>query len=610
MPLRNDLLNPIPGDNPAGENLRYAPIFDKIKEARRQDDDAPQGEWTRERKVADYPLTIKLISETLATKSKDLQLVAWLTEAMLIREGIPGLKECLDLSHGLVENFWDGIYPELEDGDAEFRAAPLQWIGDRLEIPLRLSRVTKKGLSWLQYKEARAVGTEEAADTDAKREARQNAIAEGKVTQEDFDSDFDGTPKQFYADLVASYDTTLESLESLSSLCDGKFGDVAPSFSKLKSTLEEIRQTVKTLLQKKREKEPDAPAAAAGSEAESEPVEEAAPEPAGASAAAAAPARAKIKVAGGLSPEPANKEDAIARVIGAAKFLRSQDAYTPAPFLLLRGLRWGELRAAGSDIDQTMLAAPPTEIRQNLKKLSLESNWAELMEECESAMGMECGRGWLDLQRYVARACYEQGSYYEAIRQAVISSLRALLTDYPRLMEMTLMDDTATANGETQAWLKDEVLPKAAESAAQSAAFAPPPYAPPPSAPAEAGAPPDIFETAMNEARSGRAQQGIEILMREMTQERSGRARFQRKAQLAQLCAMTGHTPIAYPILQELAAEIERRKLEDWETPETLAQPLALLYKCMDKNASPEDRQKLYSWICRLDPLAALTVNK
>jgi len=73
---------------------------------------------------------------------------------------------------------------------------------------------------------------------------------------------------------------------------------------------------------------------------------------------------------------------------------------------------------------------------------------------------------------------------------------------------------------------------------------------------------------------------------------------------------MTGHTPIAYPILQELAAEIERRKLEDWETPETLAQPLALLYKCMDKNASPEDRQKLYSWICRLDPLAALTVNK
>lgn len=607
MPLRNDLLNPIPGANAAGESLRYAPVFDKIKEARRQDDDAPQGEWTRERKVADYPLAIKLISEALATKSKDLQLVAWLSEAMLIREGIPALKECLDLARGYLENFWDGLYPELEDGDAEFRAAPLQWIGDRLEIPLRLSPITKKGLNWLQYKEARAVGTEESADTDAKRETRQKAIAEGKVTQEDFDSSFDATPKQFYVDLLAAYDGTLESVESLSTLGDEKFGDVAPSFSKLKSTLEEIRQTIKTLLQKKREKEPDAPVAEAESEAEAEAVEEIASEPVS-SAAAAAPARARVKAAGALSPEPVDKEDAIARVVGAAKFLRSQDAYTPAPYLMLRGLRWGELRAAGSEIDQLLLAAPSTEVRQNLKKLSLESNWTELLEACEAAMGMECGRGWIDLQRYAARACYEQGSYFEPIRRAVISSLRALLSDYPRLLEMTLMDDTPTANAETQAWLKDEVLVKTAEAAAAPAPQ--PVYSAAEPAFAEAGAPPDIFEIAMNEARSGRPQQAIEMLMREMTQERCGRARFNRKSQLAQLCAMTGHTPIAYPILQELAAEIERRKLEDWEMPETLAAPLALLYKCMDKNVSAEERQKLYSWICRLDPLAALTVSK
>ena len=37
MPLRDDLLNPIPGDNPSGESLRYAPVFDKIKEARREE---------------------------------------------------------------------------------------------------------------------------------------------------------------------------------------------------------------------------------------------------------------------------------------------------------------------------------------------------------------------------------------------------------------------------------------------------------------------------------------------------------------------------------------------------------------------------------------------
>jgi hypothetical protein len=41
-----------------------------------------------------------------------------------------------------------------------------------------------------------------------------------------------------------------------------------------------------------------------------------------------------------------------------------------------------------------------------------------------------------------------------------------------------------------------------------------------------------------------------------------------------------------------------------------VAHPLALLYKCLNSDAAPEDRQKLYSWICRLDPLQALNITK
>src|SRR4051812_16014205 len=157
MPLRNDLLNPISAEKPAGDNLRYDPLYDKIKEARRQEEAGPQGDWKREVKIADWPLTIKLIGEALATKTKDLQLAAWLAEAMLWREGAAGLRETLDVIRGFLENFWEGLYPELEDGDAEYRAAPLQWIGDRLESPLKHLSVTRRGLTWLQYKESRAV---------------------------------------------------------------------------------------------------------------------------------------------------------------------------------------------------------------------------------------------------------------------------------------------------------------------------------------------------------------------------------------------------------------------------------------------------------------------
>ena len=603
MPLRNDLLNPISADKPAGDNLRYAPIYDKIKDARREDDDAPQGEWKHERKVADWPLTIKLVSEALATKTKDLQLAAWLAEAMLIREGVAGLREVLDLIRGYLESYWEGLYPELEDGDAEYRAAPLEWIGDRLEMPVKRVPLTRKGLNWLQYKESRAIGSEESADTDEKRQARLDAIADGKIPQEQFDKDFDETPKKFYVGLLESFDAAMESVAALGQVCDEKFGDVTPSFGTLKRALEEVRQTVYILLQAKREKEPDEPV---GTAAEPEAAVQEAPAESTAGAAAA-PAPARAQRPGPLSAEPADRDDAIARVVSAAKYLRQQDPYSPAPYLMLRGLRWGELRAAGGTIDQTALAAPSSEHRQTLKRMLLDANWTELLETAERAMGMECGRGWLDLQRYVGRACYEMGSYYDPIRNAVISELRALLSDYPQLPELTMMDDTATANAETLAWLKENVT----LAPAQGTSYAPTAFEhdvePEPGTPA----PPDTFELAMQAARSGRAQEGIEMLMREMVQERSGRARFHRKVQLTQLCVSTGHQAVAFPILQELAAEIERRKLEDWESPELLAQPLALLYGCLARgDGSPEERQKLYSWICRLDPLQAMSIAK
>ena len=59
MPLREDILAPIAGENPSGIDLRYDTkllIYDKIREARRQDDGLAQGDWQSERKTANYPL--------------------------------------------------------------------------------------------------------------------------------------------------------------------------------------------------------------------------------------------------------------------------------------------------------------------------------------------------------------------------------------------------------------------------------------------------------------------------------------------------------------------------------------------------------------------------
>jgi type VI secretion system protein ImpA len=596
MPLRDDILNPIPGENPSGENLRYAPVYDQIKEARREDEDISQGDWQTEVKKADWVVVVKLAGEVLAKKSKDLQIAAWLTEAQLHREGYAGLNEGLVLLRGLLENFWDTLYPELEDGDCELRAAPLDWIGSRLELPIKRVPMTRGGLDWFKYKESRGVPSEaEAAASDARQQARATAIEDGKLTPEAFDADFDTTPAASYETWAGELSGCLETLAALKTTAEEKFGDYTPSFGDLEKTLEEVKNTVRILLGRKGAGKPvaDVPSAEAA-------AEEAEYAPAGAPARRAARARA-------AGPEPADRDDAMERIAALARYLRQQDAANPAAYLLLRGVRWGEIRAAGEgyDPDPALLEAPPTETRQELKRLANEGEWQQVLETAETAMGTACGRAWLDLQRYAATACENLG-YYPAA-WAIKCEVRALLADLPKLAELSLSDDTPVANAETRAWIKEFSAPVPAE--------AEPSYSPPPARGAageeSVEAAPDAYQLALDAVRSGQVREAIEILSCEAAQEPSGRGRFQRRVQLAQICLGANQAGIALPILQELAAEIERRKLEEWETPDVIAHALTLLYRSMDKSeTSPEEKQKVYGRICRLDPVEALALRR
>jgi type VI secretion system protein ImpA len=362
-----------------------------------------------------------------------------------------------------------------------------------------------------------------------------------------------------------------------------------------------VQHQVKGFLKKKQELEPDE-----GAEEAEAPAEEAAGE-AGAEGGEGAPRARKGKA---LSAEPVDKDDAIQRVVVAAKFWRTQEPANPAPYLMLRALRWGELRAGGPTPDQLLFEPPPTELRQQMKKGSLEGNWSEVLEAGETAAGMPCGRAWLDLHRYTVRACENLGSDYEPISHAVISGLRGLLADYPQLPAMTMMDDTPVANAETQAWIADVMKPPA-EAQSQFPDALQMDDGKPAVAEGEK-APLDVYDLAQQMVREGRAEAAIEMLANEVSQERSGRIRFHRMIQLAGLCMATDHERIAYPMLLELSEEIERRKLEEWEPRNVVAQPLALLYRCLNRlGDSDEDvKRKVYEKICRLDPVQAMACLK
>ena len=63
------ILTPIAADNPAGEDLRYSPIYHEISEARREDDTLDRGDWQRKLKKADWDRVIELCVEALREKT-------------------------------------------------------------------------------------------------------------------------------------------------------------------------------------------------------------------------------------------------------------------------------------------------------------------------------------------------------------------------------------------------------------------------------------------------------------------------------------------------------------------------------------------------------------
>jgi type VI secretion system protein ImpA len=606
MPLNEALLQPIPGSNPSGESLRYSPLYEKIKEARREEDSAPAGVWEHEVKKADYPLVIKLAQEALTAQTKDLQLAAWLAEALLKKQGFGGLKDGLALCQGLVEKFWDTLHPPIEDGDLELRAAPLEWMGSRLDLAVRSTPLNKEGHNFLQYQESRKVGYEDQAKSAEQKKSRDAQLKENKLAPEAFDKAFTETPKVFYLQAEKDLDACLAGAGTLEKLCDEKFGsDAAPSFRTLKTALEEVRHVVHALLEKKRETEPDPVEVAPAEEAAA-----AAAEGGVAPGAAGAAPTASILISVATSSEPEDRREAVASVARAAAFLRQREPLSPAPYLMLRGLRWGELRAAVGASDPTKLEAPPTELRQHIKRLALNQSWKPLLEAAENAMALPSSRAWLDLQRFVIEACVALGADYEPIARAIRSELKTLLHDFPDLAAATLTDDTPAANSQTQAWLR-ELL--AEPSVPADGATPPQAVAACPVAADDRAAPGwqrkfvDSYILAKEVLRAGQADKALEIMQQELARQQSGRGRFLRKLQLVELCASAGKDAIAQPMLDDLAAAVDTYKLEDWEDHELVAQVLVTIMKLSKRvQGDAKVKQQMFERICRLSPVQAL----
>ena len=98
-------------------------------------------------------------------------------------------------------------------------------------------------------------------------------------------------------------------------------------------------------------------------------------------------------------------------------------------------------------------------------------------------------------------------------------------------------------------------------------------------------------------------------MQKELERQLSGRGRFQRKLQLAQICLAAGKDNIAQLLCDDLAAAIETHKLDEWEDRGLIAGAMLFLLQTSKKiQGDAKAKQAMFERLCRLDPVQALAI--
>lgn len=243
------LLQPISEYYPSGPPIRFDPIFTEIRLAREEDDpNLPLGVWERPLKRPDWGQIEARCKTTLSRHAKDLQIAAWLTEASTRRLGMEGLLPGLLLVHGLLAGYWETVHPQIdEDGDADLRVAPLQWMNASLSLTIRTMMPLLGGPAGQLDKfcladwERMTQGETDPAKHGNGRKAS-NESGEPLLTRADIVDRARANPGSDVDNSLRLVRGCLTVLQSIEQLTDARLGADAPSIAKLRDTLRRMER--------------------------------------------------------------------------------------------------------------------------------------------------------------------------------------------------------------------------------------------------------------------------------------------------------------------------------------------------------------------------------
>ncbi|HZU89704.1 MAG TPA: type VI secretion system protein TssA, partial [Stellaceae bacterium] len=313
------LLAPIAAEALAGTDPRqdYAPdsLYYRLRDARadaRAAERASDAEELGGGPPPQWQTIRELAVEALSHRAKDLEIAAWLTEALLRSDGLVGLAAGARLMAGLVDQFWDDFFPQPdEDGVAGRLAqvAGLNGVGGEgtLIQPLRrvvlFPRPDGTPVEFWQYEQAREVA---GIGDAARRQARLDA---GVLAFDTVETEARAAGGERFATLRRQAAAAAAAWRALGQTLDRHAGVDAPPTGQVQELLQQIHDVAVRF----------------------------APPEAAEEAAVPAPATAAVVAAAGIAPSAAglaSREEALRRLAEIAEFFRRTEPNSPLAYTL------------------------------------------------------------------------------------------------------------------------------------------------------------------------------------------------------------------------------------------------------------------------------------
>ena len=266
-----------------------------------------------------------------------------------------------------------------------------------------------------------------------------------------------------------------------------------------------------------------------------------------------------------------------------ASYLREQPLGWLAAHQLMKSLRWDTVHQTPPQEanGNTRLAPPRADYRAQLKRLYLQQNWAELIEQVERMYAEGVNHFWLDLQWYLYQALSKQPAPQDRWAAITKRDLGMFLERLPGLEVLCWSDGTPFADETTREWIAQHV------SGNQPQQWLPVPSA------VVASSDADILSLE-GEAVAQADSDGVDHALAWLAARPgidSGRQRWLLRLLMARVAEQHGKSDLAIHLLGELDTTAQRQALTDWE-PALHFEVKARLLKLLRVKAQRNDADK------------------